>query len=253
MRQLVIKIIICTALSLGVLGAVSPTVAGESVVFSLFTRGWPPFEMVVNGEPRGAALDIFRASLPEGVEPKVGMKPAARGPLRERGETLYTRLECVEWMDDPENFLWSDPVLTLDTVLYSTVEKPVEFRGGESLHGLTIGCIKGFIYPEVEPLFAAGKATRYDVNSDLVLLRMLRAGRVDVAVFDRATVNWTIRNSDELHPEDYHVAANVLGSSELRFVFSKVSAMVPLLKRVNERIAANRDQGVYLRIMDSYR
>jgi polar amino acid transport system substrate-binding protein len=236
-----------------VLGATLSVGAGDSITFALFTRGWPPFEMVVEGEPQGAALDIFRASMPAGVEPVVSMKPAARSALRERGDTLYTRLECIDWMDDAENFLWSEPVMTLETVLYSTSAHPVEYRGESSLFGLTIGCIKGFNYPEVETLFESGKANRYNVNSDLVLLRMLKAGRVDVALFDRATVNWLIRNSIELRPEDYHVAADPLGRSQLRFAFSKSPEMIPLLKSINERIRVNREQGVYDRIMEQYR
>ena len=48
-----------------------PAQAGDTVTFALFTRGWPPFEMVVDGEARGAALDIFRVSMPKGTETKV--------------------------------------------------------------------------------------------------------------------------------------------------------------------------------------
>ncbi|WP_148266922.1 substrate-binding periplasmic protein [Pseudodesulfovibrio mercurii] len=229
-----------------------PAVAGDAVTFALFTRGWPPFEMVVDGEPEGAALDIFRASMPDGVGTSVKLIPASRSMLRTPGDDIYTRLECREWIDDADNYLWSGPVLTLRTVLLSRRNRPVEYTDASSLHGLTIGCIKSYSYPEVEPLFRSGKAYRYDVNSDVVLLRMLKAGRVDAALFDQYTVRWIIRKSSELSMADFHVAARPLGSAELRFVFNRHPGWEARLPEIDARIRTNREDGVYERIMDRY-
>ncbi|MEZ7196543.1 substrate-binding periplasmic protein [Pseudodesulfovibrio sp. 9FUS] len=229
-----------------------PVLAGDSVTFALFTRGWPPFEMVVNGEPQGAALDIFRISMPVGVETLVLMVPASRSVLRTPGDRVYARLECREWMGNADLYLWSDPVLTLRTVLLSRRNRPVEYTGETSLYNLTIGCIKTYSYPEVDPLFKNGKASRYDVNSDVVLLRMLKAGRVDVALFDECTARWMIRSSPELSMEDFHVSKRELGSAELRFAFNRHPGWESRLGEINERIRANRENGVYREIMDHY-
>lgn len=229
-----------------------PALADDSVTFALFTRGWPPFEMVVNGEAQGAALDIFRVSMPGGVETLVLMLPASRSVLRTPGDKVYTRLECREWMGDADLYLWSDPVLTLRTVLLSRRDRPVDYTGESSLHGLTIGCIKSYSYPEVEPLFKSGKAHRYDVNSDVVLLRMLKAGRVDVALFDEYTARWVIRCSPELCMEDFHLSKRELGSAELRFAFNRHPGWESRLPEVNERIRINREAGVYREIMAHY-
>lgn len=229
-----------------------PVLAGDAVTFALFTRGWPPFEMVVDGDPEGAALDIFRISMPEGVGTLVQMLPASRSVLRTPGDGVYTRLECREWMKDADLYLWSDPVLTLRTVLLSRRDRAVEYAGAASLHGLVIGCIKSYSYPGVEPLFKSGKAVRYDVNSDVVLLRMLKAGRVDAALFDQFTVRWLIGKSPELSMEDFHFAARPVGRSELRFAFNRHPGWEKRLPEVNERIRINRELGIYERIMDRY-
>jgi polar amino acid transport system substrate-binding protein len=229
-----------------------PVAAGGSVTFALFTRGWPPFEMVVDGQARGAALDIFRVSMPKGTETQVLMLPASRSALRSEEDTVYTRLECRDWMDNADLYLWSDPVLRLRTVLVSRRSSPLEYWGDSSLYGLTIGCIKSYSYPNVEPLFESGKAFRYDVNSDVVLLRMLRAGRVDVALFDEYTARWIIRTSKEMSADDFHIAQRELGSSELRFAFNRHPGWEARLPEVNERIRSNREAGVYDRIMDRY-
>jgi polar amino acid transport system substrate-binding protein len=229
-----------------------PVAAGDSVTFALFTRGWPPFEMVVDGQARGAALDIFRVSMPKGVETFVLMLPASRSALRAGEDTVYTRLECRDWMDNVDLYLWSDPVLRLRTVLVSRRTSPLEYRGESSLYGLTVGCIKSYSYPSVEPLFESGKAYRYDVNSDVVLLRMLKAGRVDVALFDEYTARWIMRTSKEMSEGDFHVAKHELGSSELRFAFNRHPGWDARLPEVNERIRANLEAGVYDRIMARY-
>lgn len=229
-----------------------PVLAGDSVTFALFSRGWPPFEMVVNGEPRGAALDIFRVSMPKGVEPLIVMLPASRSVLRTPGDRVYTRLECREWMGNADLYLWSAPVLTLRTVLLSRRNRPVEYTGESSLYNLTIGCIKSYSYPEVEPLFESGKAYRYDVNSDVVLLRMLKAGRVDVALFGEYTARWIVRSSPELSMEDFHFSKREVGSSELRFVFNRHPGWESRLGEIDERIRANREAGVYKEIMARY-
>jgi polar amino acid transport system substrate-binding protein len=231
---------------------IRPATAGDSVTFALFTRGWPPFEMVVDGKARGAALDIFRVSMPKGTEPLVLMLPASRSALRTPGEGVYTRLECREWLDDADIYLWSDPVLRLRTVLVSRRSSPLEYSGAASLYGLTIGCIKSYSYPNVEPLFESGKAFRYDVNSDVVLLRMLKAGRVDVALFDEYTARWIIRTSTELGPDDFYVGKRELGSSVLRFAFNRHPGWEARLPEINERIRFNREAGIYDEIMGRY-
>ena len=237
---------------LGVFGLPGRVLAGDSVTFALFTRGWPPFEMVVNGEPGGAALGIFKVSMPVGVETHVKMIPASRSVLRTPGDTVYARLECREWMADADLYLWSEPLLALRTVLLSRRGKPVEYEDGSSLQGLTVGCIKSYSYPEVEPLFKSGKATRYDVNSDVVLLRMLKAGRVDVALFDQYTARWVIRMSPELDMDDFHFAAKALGIAELRFAFNRHPGWEARLPEVNRRIRENMETGVYDEIMSQY-
>ncbi len=78
-------------------------------------------------------------------------------------------------------YWWSEPVLSLKNVLYSSVIKPRAYADPSSLSGLTLGCIRNYFYPVAQPLFDNRQATRYDVNSDLVLLRMVKAGRVDAA------------------------------------------------------------------------
>lgn len=227
--------------------------AQDKVTFAFFSREWPPFEIDVDGKPMGAAVDLFHELMPDRVDTVVDMMPAPRSVLHAPGGQIFTRIECQKWMKNVDNYLWSDPVLTIKTVLYSSAKKPVEYTGDKSLYGMKIGCIRNYFYPEVQPLFDSGKAERYDVNDDVLLLRMLKAGRVDVAVFDDVSAGWLIREASDLQTSDFHVSERVLGSAELRFVFNMHSGWKERLSEINDRIRKKRADGVIDEIMARYK
>ncbi len=227
--------------------------AADKITFSLLAREWPPFEMVIDGKPLGASVDLFKELMPQDMEALVETIPASRSVLRKQGKPIYTRLEAREWFEDPSEFLWSEPVLTVKTVLYSSINKTIEYTGPGSLHGLKIGCIKQYYYPEVQPLFDSGVAERYDVNSSLVLLRMLKAGRVDVAVFTDVVAAWLILESKDVGVEDFYVSTKAISSSGLRFVFNKDEEWEKRLPELNQKIASKRAAGTIERIMSNYR
>lgn len=244
---------ILLVLSLVIVLSPGPSMAGNTVTFALFSREWAPFEMIVDGEPVGAAVELFKALMPPDVETTVELCPSPRSKLREPSGPVFARLESREWVKDAENFLWSEPVTSVKTVMYSSKTNPREYAGDASLYGLTVGCIKGFVYPIAEHLFARGKVVRYDVNDDLILLRMVKAGRVDVAFFDDISIAWMISKSEEMNNSDFHIAGNHLGSEDLRFFFSKHKAWEERLPEINRLIREKRADGTIDAIINRYR
>ncbi|MBG0789262.1 MAG: ABC transporter substrate-binding protein [Desulfovibrionaceae bacterium] len=243
-----------SALSLVVLLVPSGVEATESVTLAVFSREWAPFEMVVDGRAGGASLDLFKALMPDGVALAVETLPAPRSVLHQRGAPVYARLEAKGWWTrDADKYLWSNPVVSLESVLYSPAGKPVEYVNEESLYNLRIGCIRNYVYPEVQNLFVSGKAERYDVNDDILLLRMLKAGRVDVAVFDSISAAWLIRQTPDMRAADFHVAEKPLGVAHLRFVFNMDENWKRRLPEINAKIRAGRADGTIDRILKQYR
>lgn len=238
-----------------VISSLSPVFshAGEDVViYALFTRGWPPLEMVENGKGTGVAVELFKAVMPEDVEATVQLVPRARAQLRNHEPPVYARLEARSWFEHPEAFWWSDPVFTLRNVLYSPTGVPFEYEGVQSLEGKTIGCIRNYNYPQLAPLFETGKAVRYDVNRDHLLLRMVQNGRVDVAVMDAVTARWIIRKRSEFRPESFHVSKRPLAVTDIRFAFNKVPGWDSHLPEINRRIKSRRKSGEIRRIFSNY-
>lgn len=232
--------------------APQPANAADKVTFALFTRGWPPLEMTRDGQGVGAAVDIFREVMPEGMVTKVEPLQKPRAYLRENHGGIFTRLEAKSWIAHPDRFWWSDPVIEMTNVLYSPSGVPLEFKDLSSLEGKRIGCIKNYSYPDIEPLFAAGKAVRHDVNQDYLLLRLVKSGRVDAVIMDAVTARWIIRNSDEFNKANFYVAKKPLAKKDLRFIFNKVEGWDRHLPEINRQIRQLRESGGLQRILSNY-
>jgi len=227
--------------------------AEETLSFALFSRGWAPFEMMDQDVPRGLAVDLFFELMPDDLDKKIVPMPRPRKALHAMTFPMFTRLEAKKWMKKSYGYWWSEPVLTLKNVLYSSSEKPLEFEGMDSLHNKRIGCIRNYFYPAIQPLFDSSKAVRYDVNSDIVLLRMVKAGRVDAAVFDAISAQWLIKNASDLHFDDFFVSENEVDSVDLRFVFNFVPDWEKRMQEINYRIRQKREDGTIERLKSDYK
>lgn len=247
-----IKLFLAVMLFLAMFGVVRAE-AG-TLVYALFSRGWPPFEMVVDGKGVGMVQEIMAEIVPDGMVYQIQPDPAPRKLLYTSNiDTVYARLEAPGWMSRKDDCLWSDPVISLSSVLYSSSTAPINYSGPESLAGLTVGCIKNYTYPSLEKAFNDGVVRRYDVNSQNVLFRMVKAGRVDAIVVDGVEARWIIRELPELKPGDFHVAAKPVDVVQLRFAFSKSPGWEHRMPEVNEKIRRIQRDGTLQRILAKYR
>ena len=233
----------------------APATAGAAdfrARYALFTRGWPPLEMIQNGEGVGAAVDIFKSVIPGHLQDGVELSQKPRKLLYKTESPVYARLEVKSWMKKQYDYWWTEPVFQLTNVLFSPSGVPLEYYGPRSLEGKTIGCIRNYNYPEIEHLFATGKAKRHDVNQDTLLLRLVANGRVDAVIMDSIVARWTIKNSDEFDVSSFHVARNPVATNDVRFVFNRVPGWDAHLDEINERIKLLHETGEIRRIFNRY-
>ncbi len=209
-------------------------------------------EMMVDNQPAGVAVDIFNAVMSPDFNTSVVPFNQPRKLLYGDTDPVYTRLTSRKWLSTEYHYLFSDSVMPLTNVMYSSARKPLEYRGPISIAGKTIGCIKNYTYPGIELVMAAGKTKRYDVNTIPVLLRMVKEGRVDGAVMDEGEAQWVIRNTPGLAPEDFHVATQPVDEVQLCFVFNQAPGWEKCLPQVNSRIKILRESGLLDRILSRY-
>lgn len=208
--------------------------------------------MVTDETPGGLVLDVLERVLPPDVQLDVRPDPAPRTLLK-KNEPVHVRAEAPEWMyGDYEGLLWSIPVLEVKDVIFSRASDPLEFQSLSNLAGKRVGCITNYVYPQLQSLFDSGLSERYDVNNEQLLFRMLRAGRIDVAVMDQALGRWIIRKEREFAASDFHASSNPVNSVGLRFVFSGGEAMKKRMPQINERIRRLLESGEIDRIMSYY-
>lgn len=225
---------------------------GRTVTLSVFARGWAPFE-IVNGEaPSGIAVDIFNQIIPDSINKNVDYYSKPRQLLANDNAPIYSRLEAMEWVPDPERFLWSDPILREDSIIISPARAPLRYTGPKSLEGTTLGCIGNYTYHTIEPLFEQGKAVRYDVNKDILLLRMVKSGRVDGAAINKRTALWLLKTTPTLSREDFHFSEQPISTVWLRFAFNHIKEWDACLSFVNQRIQAIREDGTLEAILSKY-
>lgn len=238
-------------------GPIGTSRAEESrrIVMFMPDTDWPPYVMSDPAHPGGGVLmAVFRAvAEPMGYEVRAERIPNQRGwLLLDRGE-VDVHAKAMEWVKNPDDYLWTDPFMTSRTAFILTANNPLPCATPADLYGKSLGAIKGFIYPELEEHFGPGRIERVDVASPFTLLDLLALGRVDAALVNMAETQWLLRNDPALSPDQYRLVPTPGGSAEYRFVFTRDAKWEPFIREFNRRLAAMKEDGSLEAILNSYR
>lgn len=108
------------------------------------------------------------------------------------------------WFGDADmtKYKWTGAVVQDSNAVISPKAKPVEYTGPDALSGLKLGGVAGHKYAGVDPLVEAGKITREDANSELVNLKKVAAGRVDVTLMAESGARYMAKKegvADQIH------------------------------------------------------
>ena len=88
------------------------------------------------------------------------------------------------WVGDPqrERYLWTFPVMRDTNELISSIDKPITYRGPDSLKGLVFGGVEGYRYQGIDEAAARGELVRHDAKKVKINLDLLVRGRIDVTL-----------------------------------------------------------------------
>jgi len=108
--------------------------------------------------------------------------PRARvEPWLLQGEADLACFLNPDWVEQPDDLLWTDALFTTQQLLVRRREaKPV--TGIQHLAGKRVGTSRGFTYPELEQVFRSGDVIRDDAHSLESNLLRLKQGRLDVVM-----------------------------------------------------------------------
>jgi polar amino acid transport system substrate-binding protein len=202
----------------------------------------------------GILMDVLRAVTgPLGCTVTTIRLPDKRGwdMLEHGGVDVYA--SAKEWTEAPDRFLWTDPFMPNDDVLVYRAGAPQIYSGPESLHGKTVACIKGFVYPALEGGFASHLITRIDAPSPEAMLELVLLGRADAALVNRTEIRWIFRTKKYLESHRFRVDTQPVDRAFFRFLFPRGRGWEPMVEQFNRRLRAMRQDGTLKTILGRYR
>jgi polar amino acid transport system substrate-binding protein len=216
-------------------------------------NGWPPYIIVQQDHVTGIAIDIVTtvvASL--GYELELIKLPEKRGHLKTQKGLLDAWPDAIEWVENPELYLWSDPMVNSEDWLIFKKTGGAEFNRIEALFGKSIGTHLGYYYPVLEPYFSSGQIRRADTYSEKAMLRMLTLGRSDAVVMNKLVALWVMKNDSQLQASDFSFAKNSLDRAGYRIMFTRRHDWISFISGFNSTLNAIKKDGRLDRIVSAY-
>lgn len=231
--------------------------AGENKTIIMFIpdTDWPPYLI---DDPRypggGVLLEVFKAiAEPMGYTVETKRLPNKRGWLLLNRGDVHVHAKALEWVEIPENYLWSEPFMQHEGVLLYPADSNLEYTTPEALYGKTLVGIEGFIYPGLEAHFDQGKINRINVTSPFAMLDILKLRRADAAIVNKDETLWLFKNRPELEPERFRLELTPHGKADYRYVFTKDARWIPFIEEFNIRLSEMKSNGELDAILNQYR
>lgn len=107
------------------------------------------------------------------------------------------------WFKDPDKqkYMWTKNVLMRDGAsIISNTKRKLEYAGAKSMSGLVFGGILGHNYKGIDDYVKQGKIKRVDVRLEILNLRKVASGAIDVTLAPRSSSLYYIKKENlKLH------------------------------------------------------
>lgn len=153
------------------------------------------------------------------------------------------------WFDDIEKqkYFWSVGVFDDANDIISDKTFAFDYKGPDSLAGLTLGGIRGHYYVGLDPLIKQGLVYRDDVDRVTQNLRKAVSGRVSVAIINRSFLQYYLRD----HELNFHISKQPHAIHQKHIFFTQDYEAVFL--RINRILKQAKSNGDLERLMTPYR
>lgn len=214
---------------------------------------WRPFSYSdEHGHLRGVSTDIARQALGLAkVEARFVSYPVKRlQAMLDKGQIDLNYADSPSWNVPlkKEKYVFSIPYMQVREHLYFMADSPAAGFPVARLKNLTIGTVRGYTYPVLEPGIAAKRLTFLETSEDRVLLELLQTGRVDAVAMVDDLYNYLI-TSQRLDPERFRRGAQLSDAPLAIKLQLKHAALLP---RINAAINTMQRSGELERIRRTY-
>lgn len=159
-------------------------------------------------------------------------------------------LRAREWTKHPDKFLFTDTIVPVREVFFTTRGSDFRFRGLDKLRDVMLVTPLGYQYPQLKPLFAKGTVDRYEVSEDRDIFTFLLHGRgIDAGVADLLVGQWIIRQND--WQGEFRHSEQAISDFGYRLMVRPEWA--PFAEEFNQQLAEMKASGELEQILDQYR
>ena len=221
------------------------------ITFNMTYDGYPPFMICNKAEQTsgGIMYEIFTR-----IMGKLGYSVRTVHVPKKREREYFTagKLEAhsmaKEWVENPEDYVFSAPILKVRNLIFSNVIKPVDFNKVQDLIGKRAIANLGFVYPPLTKLFDKGDIERVDTIGEKAMLRMILLGRGDFAIVNEHVGKWLIRENS--WQNKFVISEKDITNYDYRIMFAKkFEKIVPLF---NKELKKMKEEGELNEIISRY-
>ena len=150
-----------------------------------------------DGQPLGVVFDIIRAALPD-TEFQVQVVRVPRNRLSGMFKNHMVDIDLMhpDWLKEKLPVVFSVPLAPYNETIFIRQSDLRRWREPSDLKDRVICSHKGYVYNRFDSWVEQGLVQRNDSNSELLMLRMLLAGRCDGMISTTHLMSWLIVKED---------------------------------------------------------
>lgn len=223
----------------------------EKITFNMSPTGYPPYMIYnENKNPSGIMYDVLKK-----VASKYDYAVEVAGiPRRRVNEWLDSnKLDATprakEWVPNPDDYVFTEPIVVARDVIFSLIKSPVDFNNIEDLFGKRIGTHLGYKYPLLDQYFKDKKMFRDDANNEIAMLKMVLFKRTDAAIINELVGLWLIKENN--WQGKFSISKKDCGSVDYRIMFNK--KWIPFVDKFNKELVKMKKDGTLNNIINRYK
>ncbi len=219
-----------------------------SIRFNVTPQGFPPY--VISTPPAGIMFDVLtHIAQQHNIQVVPERIPENRVYTLLDNNKLDAHASALEWVEHPEKYVFSDPVLKVRDVVFTREDYPFKFNKVEDLIGRSIGVHTGYSYQSLSQYFKNGTIKRLDSNNELYMLNMLSRNRLDIAIITEHVGLWIIKKNNIT--QGFNISQKAVDTTDYRMVFSK--KWQPFVLEFNKGLVIMKENGKLKDILSQYR
>jgi len=215
-------------------------------------EGYAPYIIIKQDDVSGILIDVLTLAAQQiSVSIVFEYMPEKRSIVMLNEGHIDARIESPKWIRDPEDYFWSEPIVSINDLFVYRKSDDNAFENDEDMQGAMLITHLGYGYPTLQPLFDRALVTRSDAATEVAMLNLLQRktrSPKKAAVMDRHVALWLIKHRQGFKGR-FKFSKRVIDSTPLHVQFTPSNKMEKWLPRLNAQIRKLKRSGVVTKII----